>query len=133
MVFCGFIKLNIYYSAFQIHIADYLEFTEIISSFASDIILYSLMVLFGYFFSFLLTTKERANHQVARRITSDSLTYYVGIQNIVAIKDIGNYCAEEVVKILKKTSNKWLCKTKLTTLILPVTFKMEYIDIGRPR
>ena len=64
MVFCGFIKLKIYYSAFQIDIADYLEFTEIISSFVSDIILYSVMVLFGYFFSFLLTTKERANQQV---------------------------------------------------------------------
>lgn len=64
MVICAFIKLKIYYSAFQIDIADYLEFTEVISSFMSDIIVYAVIVLFGYLISFLLTTKERANQQV---------------------------------------------------------------------
>jgi hypothetical protein len=64
MIFCGFVKLKLYYAAFHIDIQEYLELTEILSSFVSDIILYSVMILFGYFFSFLLTTKERTNQQV---------------------------------------------------------------------
>jgi hypothetical protein len=63
MIFCGFVKLKIYYGAFQINIADYLELTEILTSFVGDIVVYSLMILFGYLFSFLLTTRQRTDQQ----------------------------------------------------------------------
>lgn len=44
LVFCGVLKLIFYYSYFNVHIIDYLEFQEIITSFFGDI---NIIIIFG--------------------------------------------------------------------------------------
>lgn len=47
-----------------------------------------------------------------------------GMQNVTLVRDIGNGCGGEVIKVLKKVPNKWIPKSKSVTLILPVIFKI---------
>ena len=51
IIFCGILKLSIYYKGFNIAINDYLELSELLTSFASDITFYTILfVVLGVLF-----------------------------------------------------------------------------------
>jgi len=59
------------------------------------------------------------------------------VNNISIIKDIGNGCGDEVVKVLGNLPNMWFPSESETVFILPVTFqlgnsKIKKIDIELP-
>jgi hypothetical protein len=54
----GVLKLIYYYRAFNIEIVDYLEFTEILTSFLDDIFYIILFIVFGIILEIFQTTKQ---------------------------------------------------------------------------
>jgi len=52
LIFLGILKLTIYYSAFNISINDYLEFSEIITAFLDDLIIYGIFFTLGLIINF---------------------------------------------------------------------------------
>ncbi len=47
------------------------------------------------------------------------------MKEIKKVKDIGNDCGDDLIRILKNIPNKWLPAETATTFILPVIFKFE--------
>lgn len=56
-----------------------------------------------------------------------------GMQNVTLVRDIGNGCGGEVVKVLRKVPHKWIPKSRSVTLILPVIFKIGTKNLGLTR
>ncbi len=58
LIFWGMLKLTIYFKAFNISINDFLEFSEILTSFFDDLLFYSGSLILGIFLNYLTITKS---------------------------------------------------------------------------
>jgi hypothetical protein len=66
-------------------------------------------------------TSKRTHGKVYISFELDSLGH---VDNIKMIKDIGNGCGEEIVRVLKSVPNQWIPTENSTTFILPVSFRI---------
>lgn len=82
-------------------------------------------------FSKKITYPARAvtQHTQGRVYVSFEVDSISGVKNIQILRDIGNDCGKRVVKAIENSSDKWIPKSRSYTFILPVTFRIESMNV----
>lgn len=69
-------------------------------------------------------------HTQGRVYVSFEVDSISGVKNIQILRDIGNDCGKKVVKVIENSSDKWIPKSRSYKFILPVTFRIESINVA---
>lgn len=83
LIILGFIKFKIFYNRFNIDIENYLELTEVLVLFLTDVVYYGIMILSVFFYNFLVTSEseDTEKEKIKQAIEEESsfkkrLTYH---------------------------------------------------------